>query len=228
METIIYDDKTIEITRKNIKNANLKVYPDCSIKLSVPLNTKKEQIIRFIGSKNLWLKLKLEEVEKQKRKLNEQFVSGEDILINGKRYILKVMKSTKNFVKKGKGKTLEMYISPRATSKSKERLINEFLKCELEKKLEKYLNKWQEKMGISINYYVIRNMKTRWGTYSEKKNSITFNLQLAKKTNDEIQYVIIHELLHSIERKHNNKFYNLLSKYYPKWKKCHENLNILL
>ncbi len=71
-------------------------------------------------------------------------------------------------------------------------------------------------------------MKTRWGTCNHKNKNVWFNLELAKKPLSCIEYVIVHELLHLIEKKHSDKFLILMKKYLPKWKSEKEELNRLI
>lgn len=83
----------IEITRKQVKNINLKVYPDLSIKASIPENMKIGTLERMIISKENWLKNQLRRYEEQNRITKRNYVSGEDHYLNGKRYILRVCDS---------------------------------------------------------------------------------------------------------------------------------------
>lgn len=228
MEKISYDGKEIEIIRKKIKNANLRVYPDGTIKLSVPYDSNREKIERFIHSKNLWLNQKMQEMNHQQRTRKREYVSGEDIFFNGKRYILKVILDNKAYIQKGKNKILEMHVTAKSTYSSKEKILKEFYKENLSKKIDKYLQKWQEDIGVHIDYYLIRDMKTRWGSYSKRKNALMFNLRLAQKSDEEIQYVVVHELIHALEKRHNDNFKRLLTKYFPKWEKCRTSLNEIL
>ena len=77
------------------------------------------------------------------------------------------------------------------------------------------------------NKYKIRKMKNMWGSCNITKKEINFNLNLAKKKDSEIQYVIIYELLRLMQEKSNN-IRTLMYKYCPKWEEYHESLNELL
>ena len=68
-------------------------------------------------------------------------------------------------------------------------------------------------------------MKTRWGTCNSKRARILINLELAKKPITCVDYVVAHELLHLVEKKHNDKFVSLMTKYIPKWRGIKEDLN---
>ena len=69
-----------------------------------------------------------------------------------------------------------------------------------------------------------RNMKTRWGVNNRSTNTITLNTELLKKDIDLLDYVIIHELCHFYEANHSVRFWNHVSKYYPKYKEARKRL----
>ena len=87
------------------------------------------------------------------------------------------------------------------------------------------MQKWQDKIKVKPNFWGIRKMKTRWGTCDNKKKNIWFNLELIKKPDSCIQYVVVHELAHLLERKHNDKFISLLDQFLPKWRHEKDELN---
>ncbi|GAI76772.1 unnamed protein product, partial [marine sediment metagenome] len=71
----------------------------------------------------------------------------------------------------------------------------------------------------------IRKMKTKWGTCNLKANRIWLNTELAKKQIESIEYILIHEMVHLLERKHNETFIAYMDKFLPKWKHLREELN---
>jgi len=103
-----------------------------------------------------------------------------------------------------------------------------FYKEKLVEKLNIFVPKWEEKIGIKSSNYIVRKMKNKWGSCNISKKELTFNLELAKKNDAQIQYVVIHELLHLIEPKHNDNFRNLLNSFCPNWERHNELLNELL
>ena len=83
----------------------------------------------------------------------------------------------------------------------------------------------KENTGLHPNGWQIKNMKTRWGTCNVNTRKIWLNLQLAKKTPECLEYVIVHELMHLIERSHNEKFVALMDQYLPNWREIRKKLN---
>ncbi|MBI4652410.1 M48 family metallopeptidase [Candidatus Desantisbacteria bacterium] len=68
-------------------------------------------------------------------------------------------------------------------------------------------------------------MKTRWGTCSIVPKRIWLNLELAKKPKEYIEYILIHEMTHLLERCHNERFIVFMDKFSPKWRFYKEGLN---
>lgn len=223
---MIVNGQEIEITRKQVKNINLRVYPDGKIKVSIPLNTRNSAVKSYIESKEEWINAQLQRFEEQARMMKRDYVSGEDAYLNGKRYILKVYEDTNSgFATIENSKTIGLHLKKNASYETRKRIMNSFYREKLEQKLNDLVPKWEEKIGVSSNNYCIRKMKNRWGSCNTKKKEINFNIELAKKKDVEVQYVVIHELLHLIEEKHNDNFTNLLYKYCPKWEEYHDTLN---
>lgn len=225
---MIINDFNVEISRKNIKNINLKVYPNLEIKASVPMNMEVSSIKRMIISKEKWINERLKKYQEQIRLTKRKYISGEDHYLNGKRYILKVVDSNSPSVKKENAKTIVMNVRKSSSIENKEKLMNLFYKKELEKKLSKIIPELENTMGVKNNGYSIRKMKNKWGSCNHDNKTLIFNVELAKKKDSEIKYVVIHELAHLIETKHNENFRNIIIKYCPKWEIYHESLNKIL
>lgn len=227
LKYMLINNFNIEVNRKQVKNINLKVYHDLTIKASVPENMNIDIAKRMIMSKEDWINKQLKKYEEQNRITKRSYVSGEDHYLNGKRYILRVYNSNKTSIKI-ENNTIKMYVRKSSSIKNKERLLNCFYKEKLEDKLKKYIPLWEDRIGVKSNCYSIRKMKNKWGSCNIDKKEIKFNLELAKKKDSEIQYVVIHELIHLIERNHNENFKNLMYSFCPKWELYQESLNEIL
>jgi predicted metal-dependent hydrolase len=107
-------------------------------------------------------------------------------------------------------------------------VMQEWYRDELTKVLEDLIEKWQKKIGVKLSFWGTRRMKTKWGSCNEKDKRVLFNLELAKKPKSCIEYVVVHELVHLIERKHNDKFIDLMDKFLPKWRSERDELNQLI
>ncbi len=80
--------------------------------------------------------------------------------------------------------------------------------------LVRRLNELTDKNDLSFNKVTIRNQKTRWGSCS-RENNINLNMKLVKLPQELIDYVILHELVHTKVKNHSKKFWNELNTYIP-------------
>ena len=71
----------------------------------------------------------------------------------------------------------------------------------------------------------IRDMKSRWGSCTPAKNSITLNRKLIHYPFEFIEYVVLHEFVHFIQPNHSKAFYNIIENYMPDYKTRMEMVN---
>jgi len=215
------------VFRKPIKNLYLSVLPpDGKIRISAPLHVKNDVLKMFLASKISWIKKQKEKFISQERQTVREYVSGEDHYFLGKRYRLTVMQKneTPKVNIKGKNKII-LQIRPHSDVKKREEILLLWYRNQLKTVADGLFKKWQRKIGVRPSSWHIRRMKTRWGSCNYKTKRIWLNLELIKKPLAYIEYIIVHELVHLIEEKHNQNFIRLMDKYLPNWRLLKENLN---
>lgn len=213
-----------------VKNLHLNVLPPAGkVRVTAPQNMNDDAIRTFLATRISWIKKMQTKFKGQERQTPREYVSGETYYFFGKKYKLEVLETdtTPNVEIKGKIKIF-LTVRPKTSVLRREEVMQDWYRNELHKFLEIAITKWERKIGVEVNDWSIRRMKTRWGTCNHKKKNILFNLELAKKPESCIEYVVLHELLHLVEEKHSEKFTALLSKYMPKWKSEKEELNRLI
>lgn len=225
---MVINDREITVERKNVKHINLKVYPDLSIKASIPNDMDLRTVKKMILSKDSWISAQIKKYNNQSRLTKREYVSGEDHYINGKRYILNVIDSNSPKIILANGNNIYMYVRKSSSKENKEKLLNSYYRSILDEKIKSFIPELEALIGVKINNYHIRKMKNKWGSCNSKNKYIILNLELAKKKDSEIKYVIVHELLHLIEEKHNDNFKKLMFKYCPKWEEYNKSINELL
>lgn len=90
------------------------------------------------------------------------------------------------------------------------------------------INKWEIILNVSVTSFHIRSMKTRWGSCTPKTGRVRFNLELAKRSPECLEYIVVHELVHLLEASHNSRFKALMDKFYPDWRLCRKELHSLV
>src|ERR1039458_447809 len=72
--------------------------------------------------------------------------------------------------------------------------------------MEPLIEKWQAVLGVQVAECRIKKMKTKWGTCNADARRIWLNLELVKKPVQCTEYVLVHELVHLLERHHTDRF----------------------
>lgn len=155
-------------------------------------------------------------------------VSGESHYLWGKQYRLSIIKTTGKFQLKVKGdERIELSVAENTTADKKLKLLNDLYRKEIKTSLLKLLPYWQKKLDVESRVVGIRKMKTKWGSCNIEAKRIWLNLELAKKPPECIEFVLVHELVHLIERHHNDRFKRLMDKNMPDWRERRNLLNSL-
>ncbi len=87
------------------------------------------------------------------------------------------------------------------------------------------LAKWEPILGAHAADWRIKKMKTKWGACSVNARRIWLNLELAKKPARCLEYLVVHELVHLVERRHNDVFTQMMNQHLPLWRQRRQELN---
>ncbi len=226
-EHITISNLTIDIIRKDIKNMHLAVYPPTGrIRLSVPNSADSEMLRLFAISKLGWIKKHIKNFNDQPRESKRTFQTGESHYFMGRRFLLTLSFSNRQRVSKN-GNKIILQVKENATTEEKAILMKEWYRKELKKIVPPLIEKWEPIIGVKSNSWGIKVMKTKWGTCNVDEKRIWLNLELSKKPLNCIEYIIVHELVHLLERSHNDKFVAYIDKFMPKWRQYRDELNSL-
>lgn len=218
--TIKYGSKTIDfdLSYKDRKTLGIKVYPDCKVKVTAPLESTEAKINEKVKEKARWI------IKQQNEFLSyhpltppRKYVNGETHLYLGRQYRLKIIVGNKNDVKLYRGRLI-LQIKDGGNA---ETILNKWYRekaiIQFRSILDVVLPKFS-KYNTELPDLVIRNMPTRWGSCTSK-GKVILNPELIKAPKGSIEYVITHELCHLIEHNHTSAFYTLQEKIMPDWKK---------
>ncbi len=228
-KSLLIDGVEINITRKFIKTLRMRILPpDGKVKLSAPMFVSKKNIKQFVNSQLGWIRKYQQYYQSQPKPAELYFSQGEEHYFLGSKYRLELINQFK-----GKqqvvfdGHQLKMYVRTSSSVSQKEKLLSNWYRAEIKKRVPVLLAKWQPLMGKKVLDWRIKKMKTRWGTCNINKKRIWLNLELIKKSPECIEYVLVHEMLHLYERYHNQRFYRYMDQFLPNWKSTKKRLNCL-
>ena len=215
----------IEVCKKNIKNMHLYVKPPKgSVTVSAPLSMSDEAIERFVRTKISWIKRQVSKFDNQLRQSEREYISGETLYVWGKQYYLKTEHGNKNSLVLS-GDIAILTVRKESTAEQRESFIREWYRKSLKSEITRLLPKWEKVTGLKASGWQTKYMTTRWGTCNIKTGKIWLNLQLAKKTPECLEYIILHELVHLTEKNHNERFVSLMDSYMPMWREIKKTLN---
>jgi predicted metal-dependent hydrolase len=219
----------IQLNRKSIKNIHLSVLPpDGRVRLSVHHNTGEHAIRLAVFNKIAWIKKQKSDFCKQPRQSTREMVRGESHYLWGRKYRLAITNTTGKYKATIKGDNkIELSVSLNTTIENKLKLLNTFYRKELQASLSKLLPYWEKKLNVESHSIGLKKMKTKWGSCNIQAKRIWLNLELAKKPIECMEYILVHELIHLLERHHNERFRSLMDKHMPNWRERRNLLNSL-
>ena len=217
----------VEVVRKDIKNFYIGVHPpNGRVRVSAPLYFDEDAIRMAVVSRLAWIRRQQAKFEKQDRQSQREFVSGESHYFAGRRYRLDVIeRDVPPKVWLPNNTKIALSVRPGSDRDTREAVINRWYRQHLRTQLPSLLEKWEAKLEVSVNEVRIKKMKTLWGSCNIDAKRIWLNLELAKKPEACLVYVLVHEMVHLFEREHNDRFRELMDKFLPQWRTHQDTLN---
>ncbi|MCG9130324.1 M48 family metallopeptidase [Candidatus Poribacteria bacterium] len=217
----------VEVIRKDIKNFYIGVHPpNGHVRVSAPLHFDEDAIRMAIITRLAWIRRKQAEFAKQERQPHREFVTGESHYFEGRRYRLDVFEQDcPPKVWLPNNTKIALSVRPGSDRAKREAVIHRWYRQHLRAEVPPLLEKWEPKLGVSVNEVRIKRMKTLWGSCNIRAKRIWLNLELAKKSNSCLVYVLVHEMVHLLERDHNDRFRELMDRFLPQWRTYRDTLN---
>ena len=225
---MIVSGMEIEVTKKDIKNIHLGVYPpDGRVRIAAPKNTTDENIRLLIVSKLRWIKKQKEKFASQERQSKREYVSGESYYLWGERFNLRVVERDNAYskVQIENKKYITLYVKHGTEAAKREEVITEWYRKQIKEQIPKLISKWEPILGVEVKEWGVKKMSTKWGTCNNEAGRIWLNLNLAKRPHKCLEYVVVHEMTHLLERTHSERFKELMDTNYPNWKTVRDELN---
>ena len=219
---------TVDVVRKDIKNLHLGVYPPHGrVRVAAPLLVSDDAVRLAVVDKLGWIKRQKAKFREQPRQSKREMVNGESHYFLGRRYRLRVTEQPgpARVVLRGVS-TLEVIVRPGTPAEKREAILAAWYREQLRALAAPLVTKWQDRLGVEVAGWGIKRMKTLWGSCNAKSGRIWLNLELAKKPETCIEYIVVHELLHLIEPRHNDRFIALLDQHLPSWRQHREMLKV--
>lgn len=197
------------LIRKEVKHARLRVSEDGRVRIIAPPSFSDEDISAMLKKKAKWIDTNLKYFSRK----SSIELQRNQILLFGNRY---------NYFYDSTYAQKVIIDPDHKTIRSKRDLLDSktqenWYRTIAKKHLSKRLKELSAKLKLPYNKFYIRESKNKWGNCSKDKN-ISLNWKLIKAPEYVIDYIIVHELLHTVVMSHTHKFWTLLKSYYPNYK----------
>lgn len=216
----------VDVVYKDIKNLHIGVYPPMGrVRVAAPLNLDDERVRLAVIKRLPWIKKQRDQLRSAARQSEREMVTGESHYVWGLRYRLKVIEQSGRAHVETDQHRLLLYVPRGLTSEDRRTVLDRWYRAQLRKAIPPLIAKWEAELAVSVPKWSIRHMKTKWGSCNRETHHIWFNLELAKKHPDGLEYIVVHEMTHYLERNHTERFTALMDEHLPDWRARRDQLN---
>ena len=208
----------VELELKNIKHIHLSVNPPFgAVKITAPLKSNIEAIRGFAASRIGWIRAQQKKMMHQERAEPLDFITRESHYVWGKRYLLEVVEHDAAPSIELDFNKIVLKVRPSTSTEKRAETLDAWYRSLVKQASPKIMANLAPSLGVTLPRLHVQRMKTRWGSFCSKSNSIRLNSELAKKPPECLEYILAHEMAHQVEHTHGDKFRELLDRVVPKW-----------
>lgn len=202
----------VELKRRNVKSARLGVRSDGTIRLSAPYRVSRSQLVAFVEQHRVWL---VEQVALQRSRQMpvEDCSHGGRVLLWGRWHeVVRKLGSRATAVVRDANVVITAPDDDRAAL-----AVGRMRRREIEAAVCHMVPDLQERVGEEAAGFRYRAMTSRWGTCNVQTRQITVNTWLVQRPVEQLEYVLLHELAHLVERGHGPRFTAVMDRVLPQW-----------
>ncbi|MDO8843441.1 M48 family metallopeptidase [Methylicorpusculum sp.] len=226
MAEVQLGDITVDVVFKDIKNVHLSVCPpDGKVKIAAPIRMNLDTIRVYAISKLAWIKQQQRKLREQARETPREYLNLESHYVWGQRYLLSIAYSENAVGVFLKHRKIVLRLPPDSDQEKKQIMLEAWYREILKQAAQPLIAKWASVLGVTVSKVFVQRMKTKWGSCNPKAQSIRLNSELAKKAPACLEYIVLHEMMHLLERHHNDRFMALMDSHMPNWRSQRDELN---
>ncbi len=229
VETITIGTISVRLTRKRVRNINLRIHPDGSVHVSAPFRTPLPTIASFIESKRNWIEANQAKLAQQSSVMSVSCEDGETLHLWGKPHTIRIIWTEQAGKSSGAtfecvGDELRVQVRDREGDTADEartrrdRALDRWLRKQLLEQIGGLLPHCEEVVGRHASTIRIKSMRSRWGSCNTKTGAISIAVRLVHFDPHCLEMVLYHELCHLIEPNHGERFHALMDSFCPDWR----------
>lgn len=223
---ITIEDVEAEVVLKAIKHTHIRVSPPHgTVRVSAPLGTTVGEVRTILLSRLGWIRTHQARFAASTTFTAPQMETGEVHYCWGQPYPLLVREVANRAGAELRAGQLVLAVPAGSSKDERERLLDRWYRRQLQRAIPSILARWEPVVGVQSSQWGVRKMRTLWGSCNIKAARVWFNLDLAKKHPESLDYVVVHELTHLLEPSHGSRFEELVSRAMPDWEGRHERIS---
>jgi predicted metal-dependent hydrolase len=216
----------IDVIYKDIKNLHIGVYPPLGrVRVAAPQRLDDDRVRLAVIQRLPWIKKQREQLSKAQRQTKREMVTGESHYVWGIRCRLRVIERPGRAHVELDGGRLLLYVPEDTDEDARLSVLQRWQREQLRARIPALVARWELVIGRTVPKWSIRRMKTKWGSCNRETGHIWFNVELAKKHPDCLEYIVVHEMTHLLERNHGERFTKLMDRHMPDWRSRRDQLN---
>lgn len=217
----------VELTRKRVRNLHLSVHPpDGRVRISVPLWTSDRSIARFVRDNLGWVarhRVRIaEEALRAAATPRPRAPCGDDGEVwsrFGQALRLTVVEREGRIgVRVAPDRRLVLTVPAGTASEARLAALERWQRRELRTAASRMIEHWAAQLDVTPQFLGIKRMRTRWGTCVPLRGRIWLSLALVSREPAQVEYVVVHELVHLLEGSHGRRFVALMDVHLPDWR----------
>ena len=216
----------IDVVYKKIKNLHIGVYPPMGrVRVAAPEQLNDDQVRLAVVQRLTWIKQRRQQLQSAERQSIREMTTGESHYVWGVRHRLKIVERPGRGHLEMDGDRLLLYVPEGTSAERRRELLDGWHRQQLRAAIPEKIAQSESKLGVSVPRWSIRRMKTKWGSCNRETGHIWFNVELAKKRPGCLEYIVVHEMTHLLERNHGDRFTKLMDGFMPDWRSRRDQLN---
>lgn len=216
----------VDVVYKDIKNLHIGVYPPLGrVRVAAPSTLDDDRVRLAVIQRLPWITKQREQFRSAERQSEREMVTGESHYAWGLRYRLRVVERPGRAHVEIDGARLLLYVPTGSTTAERRTILTTWQREQLRERIPGLIERWEQVIGREVPRWSVRRMKTKWGSCNRETGHIWFNIELAKKHPDCLEYIVVHEMTHLLECHHGERFSRLMDRHLPDWRARRDQLD---
>jgi predicted metal-dependent hydrolase len=215
----------IKAAQEHVKRRPSVYPPSGRVRISAPSRLDLDTIRVFAISKLGWIKQQQKKLQEQERETPREYLDRESHYVWGKRYLLRVIESDAAPSVTLHHSRMLLRVRSGTDAKKKRAIVEAWYRQQLKNAVPPLITRWEPLLGVKIERFFVQRMTTQWGSCNHNARTIRLNTELAKKPQECLDYIVMHEIAHILEPTHNARFIALMDQFMPTWLFYRDQLN---